>query len=662
MFFQSVQKAQGWWPRLVAAAQIKKPKGADKRARQYRNVTEFLAWSFLLSHELNKDGHFTGTAHASHGDRDDNGAQPTQDAALQPANPLDGDDDDAASSNDTASSSANAPTDVIAADKTIATVELPVTAVSETFVHSAQSSGVSGMVDVAPFNLSADGGWWGGSGSFGGHGPGFGFGPGFGAGGDGGGNGIGGGPGSPGQIVYELAKLPTYAGLDAFVEKFGLGGTSTILAEEGMGSAKSTVAAAISFSQTPMTTLGFYVGSGMLDPHSAPLTIDGISVQYAVQANGSTVAGVGAVNDLFGFSNVQSAILNVADGSKLQSNTIQATDGQDWSGLLVVKGNYFEFNTIIQINLAWDLDTVNYSRNGPAPQSITQDGMGGTSAAGDAGHLLINTGSNSQSNHAKILDAGYLTDHIDIDQALGPEGVPALSESHGSTHQLIMGGTSQIYTVIQLNSLVGLDKIAFDFQSMLSSIGVSSDTGMFAQVMAGGDVQSNESFIHLSTSLPTITEDAFFRLHAGQQTTIIAGNYYEFNTIVQINFSNDNSTSTIGNTNSDGNATSTAAFANDGVFASGGNIQFNSAEIVKNDHADDLFVAGRYTQYNMVLQLNALNNSDTITQALGHSGTDDTLLHVDHGAADGGTGHSGTDGAMASAVDDASLRGHDALI
>ena len=660
MIVHSARTVSGWWPRLVAAAQIKKLDEADKKPRRGRDVSEFLAWSFLLSHEFIKDGHFVGTAHAAHDEAEAAKTAPVETAAHQPDAPATADDVESQPS-DGGNTAANAApgnqttpaVEAIAVEKEAVAQPAP-----DATVHAAVGSGTSFHGQMSAFGLHMDGAWLGGGGSYGPFAPGptpdFTFGPGTGP------------DTAPVYPVYELITLPTYSGLDPFVEKFGLGGESTALAEEGMSAAKGTVAAALSFSQTPMTVLGFYVGTDLLDPHSAPTTADGISIQYAVQATGSTAEGTGSVNDIHGFSQVLAEALNVSEGSKIQSNNLQVTDGQDWNGLLVVKGNYYEFNTIIQINLAWDRDTVMVERDGtgaPAVPSATSNApplpdataQSTTPAlldgAVDEAHplSLIETGGNTQTNQAKILDAGLFTDDIDVSHVLGPE--PAEPASH---HQLIMGGTSQIYTVIQLNSLVGLDKIAYDVQGILSSIGASADTGMFAQIMAGGDRQSNDSLISVSKSLPTISEDAFFRLHASDHKTVIAGNYYEFNTIVQINYVNDNSSTLM-----KGGA---QAGAGNGVFASGGSIQFNTASIIKNDHADDLFVAGRYTQYNMVLQLNALNNSDDITQSIRHPQADNPLFQIDHAGSDGFSGHSGTENWTSSALDDASMRGHDALI
>ncbi len=658
MIVHSARTVSGWWPRLVAAAQIKKLDEADKKPRRRRDVSEFLVWSFLLSHELAKDGHFVGTAHAAHDETDIAKTASAETAAHQQDAPASSDDIESQPSESSKTANA-APAYEAAPNVEAVAVEKEAVAPSATdaMVHATVGSGTSFHGQMPAFGLHMDGAWLGGGGSYGPFAPGpapdFSFGPGTGL-------------EAPAQPVYELVTLPTYSGLDAFVEKFGLGGDSTALAEEGMSAAKGTVAAALSFSQTPMTVLGFYVGTDLLDPHSAPTTADGISIQYAVQATGSTAEGTGSVNDIYGFSHVLAEALNVSEGSKIQSNNLQVTDGQDWNGLLVVKGNYYEFNTIIQINLAWDRDTVMVERDGtaaPAVPSATSNtapppeatALSTTStpfaAAADEAHplTLIETGGNTQTNQAKIVDAGLFTDDIDVSHVIGPE--PAEPASH---HQLIMGGTSQIYTVIQLNSLVGLDKIAYDVQGILSSIGASADTGMFAQIMAGGDRQSNDSLISVSKSLPTISEDAFFRLHASDQKTIIAGNYYEFNTIVQINYVNDNSATFMKDT--------AQAGTGNGVFASGGSIQFNSASIIKNDHADDLFVAGRYTQYNMVLQLNALNNSDDITQSIRHPQADNPLFQIDHAGSDGFSGHSGTENWTSSALDDASLRGHDALM
>src|SRR5690606_22971237 len=149
----------------------------------------------------------------------------------------------------------------------------------------------------------------------------------------------------------------------------------------------------------------------------------------------------------------------------------------------------------------------------------------------------------------------------------------------------------------------------------------------------GGSKQSNTSLVATRPGEldPYVSVQSYVAqlkaLEPKTKVEIVDGDYYEFNTIFQINFVDDGDR--VERTDGGGRQEGPGA----GVLATGGNIQFNAASIVKDDASDYLYVGGRYTQYNLVMQVNALDNSSEIKQTIKFAAsTDDDDSHdVTHG-------------------------------
>ena len=365
-------------------------------------------------------------------------------------------------------------------------------------------------------------------------------------------------------------------------------------------------------------------------------------------------------------SNVDNgALVQWGDAStKSLANAAALVDGQDWTGTLWVKGNYYEFNTIVQVNVIWNNDTVTLEHTG------FDHGSTGAAAASQSGPSVINTGDNQQLNYAQILD--YANSHDAPTDTLGAQRLqtalnlagPALPEvapaEDINSHQLVVGGKNDYYGVIQTNSIVEVDKLDFSMLDKIIGDNTNANFGGFGNLHPGGHVQNNDSYIstltHTAASLDSA--DNFYRSHAKSTISVVNGDYYEFNTIFQINVISDNNT--IHQTYGNGSG---SYGGGSGVIASGGNIQLNTAGILKNDHADDLYVGGVYSQYNLVLQVSALQNNTTVSQisSVTHDGLGD-LGHIgsiyDGTSSIGGNGaNGGTTITVPSALEELNLRG-----
>ena len=377
-----------------------------------------------------------------------------------------------------------------------------------------------------------------------------------------------------------------FGGLDSFAEALGLGPSFYGLVDLLPDSAKPLVSVAFGGSDNGLAPVSIWTTLGKFNPAGAFDAKDHFHAEYTVQAIGYTHYGFSHTQ---GFSDVDNGFLiQFGDAAtKSTGNIAQLVDGQDWEGALIVKGNYYEFNTIIQINITWNYDTIDFSTN---------------SGAQGGGAGLISTGGNTQLNEAQILvhEAEAL-----MDAAINPLGIT----------QVISGGINKHNSALQLNVLVQEDTIDFILADVVQGHYVDgAKFGQFADVHTGGQAQHNASLIGtgLNEILPvnmTWREYADYMKNIVQTTAqIVDGDYFEFNTIFQVNLIQDNDTISTSRSAFDGGQ------AGGAVVASGGNIQLNAASLEKNDSHDYLYVGGIYSQYNLVLQINVLDAQSKITQ------------------------------------------------
>jgi hypothetical protein len=610
--------SRGFLARLTEAARVHNPRDEDRSTRT-RRMTEFMAWSFLLSHEIDKLAAFFSSARAAGTDGID--IEPaTAGGDGQASTAFDGMTFDGADAVDAAMASAS---QVLAGLERVnsisaeggfqsAVMSAPVVqtkltgAPANVSLKSTQSLDVDAGSPVAPI------------------------------------------PAAP-PVIPQIAVLPGFNGLTTFLDGYGLGRTTTSFDSEGLGAAKGPVSAALDFAETPMTTLGFWAASGDLALTSVPLTTDGLSVEWLVQANGHLGDTVTSVNEARGFSAGDIQNETLSSGIASQSNVASVVDGQDWTGLLEVKGNYYEFNTVIQINVVWDRDKVTLN-NAAAPES-------------GANHV-IDTGGNEQINEARILDPVILEPDVGPDTSELDALLSVDAGQAGAPYQVVAGGQAEYFSVMQINSLVDVDKIDFNASDVFAELGLSSDLGVFADVKAAGASQANDSLIDSSAADPLglgRLKD-LINVNGPMLTTTISGNYYEFNTIVQVNvlYDDDVITDAMAQWGPPG------ASQGNGVMASGGNLQFNFAQIQKADNLDYLFVHGSYSEYNLVLQLNAIDDSDTIFQSIGlpggPGGTANGLdLHLDGMIGDAGLDGIGANMFTPAMLGDLGVRGSDLM-
>ncbi|MEL6374571.1 MAG: hypothetical protein AAFR04_11465 [Pseudomonadota bacterium] len=225
------------------------------------------------------------------------------------------------------------------------------------------------------------------------------------------------------------------------------------------------------------------------------------------------------------------------------------------------------------------------------------------------------------------------TAHAEPPAPTAPTATTAEPAEEALVHQMVLGGYEAHHAAVQVNAIVDFDDIFYSLEDDITGGGLFEDLGVFADVMSSGHSQTNDAHFYTHSSAAAAPDAANAYYHFGrddQHIEEIDGNYFEFNTIFQVNIISDRQEfDWITNGGND-----------QGDIASGGNFMFNEATILSNDHQDDLFVSGQYTEYNLVLQINSIEDNDTIHQhsALDHTGSADPLNVV---GADGDDGEDG---------------------
>ena len=116
----------------------------------------------------------------------------------------------------------------------------------------------------------------------------------------------------------------------------------------------------------------------------------------------------------------------------------------------------------------------------------------------------------------------------------------------------------------------------------------------------------------------TTSAQQFLQDHHGAPVTTVNGNYYQINTVFQLNIITDHTSTSQTTSGGTGGADVT----------SGGSLAFNTASISIDNLHNDLFVNGQYSQYNLVLQVNALQSTGSISELL-HAPTSTSVLGSD---------------------------------
>lgn len=478
-------------------------------------------------------------------------------------------------------------------------------------------------------------------------------------------------PGLPGTGVpaaYDGPPILYASGISPFSDKIGLGVKADAISGAAPAVSQGPVTAAMQFTSNAFAPAGAWGGLGSNDQPNGLHAGDRADVHYLIQANGYGSLGSSQLQLTNTATDSATSLQQASPEAKSASNSaVLIDDGGEHP--LFIKGSYYEYNTIIQINITANDDAVSVTRTG--------FGTGGTSH----GPLLINTGDNQQHNAAVITD----TPHPDqaVQQASDPAqvtspGDPASQTSPATTspaqvnsviddgpHTVVMGPISQHYAVVQISQVLNADTLSFNFDDVIRGNATDLSVAKFADVNAGGDVQTNSSLISFSNPISQAgyTAHDFIKAHSGSHVEVINGDYYKINTIFQLNLALDsNSISKTVGDNLSAAGISNGGFEG-GVLASGGNIELNTASIIKNNF-QDMYVGGKYTQYNLVLQINAMADSSQVTQtsAVTHDGpqpTDAFALGTDHGH----SGHNnGSDGGVSSSslpnpLDELALRG-----
>lgn len=598
--------------------------GSEERRGERRGLRrynwEFMAWAFVTMDGLARAN--AAKAGAPHSDSDDASAHhelfvqtatSASDDELEPANVADG--DNGSQDADYGTLLSLAPPPMLALSSFVGGLG------GKTLAKSAGSSTLVGYNDGASGGGSSGGGSGGGTTT------------------------VPVGPGSGGDTLFN-PTIDYFTGFDPFAEQLGFAnGIREIatLAPEGSG---AYISAALAFSDTPLAPVGLWAGLGNFDPYTRFTKADQFNAEYTVQATGKTD---GELQHAQGYTQVDEGQLTQWGDAATGEYGNQATlvDGQDWGGALVVKGNYYEFNTIIQVNVIWSNGTFEVQYLGP------DGGSAAVTPAAQAEPATIHLASNEQVNLAQIIEYANAADpaapvqaqELSYENALLAAVSPEVRAGQGSGTsdmaapaaadlpdigsiegpavgvQVYAGGVTKNTAVIQQSILVDADSLSFAWEDEINGNDVQAVLApVFANVDRGDQVQHNGSLVATADPISPLLGDVSVKefknaLAEFAPTTtveVVNGDYYEFNTIFQLNVVRDTQveTFTIG-----GSGAVDYGWGPGGdIVTAGGSMQFNAASLVKNDAHDYLYVGGHYSQYNLVMQVNALANTRLVDQ------------------------------------------------
>ncbi|MBB4017962.1 hypothetical protein GGR16_002996 [Chelatococcus caeni] len=317
-------------------------------------------------------------------------------------------------------------------------------------------------------------------------------------------------------------------------------------------------------------------------------------------------------------ANVQAARLSMAEagpdsvgtvtqqttsGGNSLSNEAVLVSGSDGYDLIVVSGNYYEYNIILQFNLIIDRDL-----NQAFVQAVIGDG--------EASQQVLSSGGNLQVNEAAIVDT-----------------------NSGGGLQLIGGIYSEHFIAVQSSILFDGDVNALI--ALLGPEGIAAAvSGQF--VSSGGNVQINMARFGFEEGEGACDDvaawlDFLANPFAGGAYAVqlvdadgkpinvlfVDGDYHDINLIVQVNIIDDSDSNVVDATASGAHNLSGdgfGAFDFDQFAGSGSNTTVNHAVIIDdNGGFGAQVVAGNYTEFNVIVQQNVLFDGDAnvVTQVAG---------------------------------------------
>jgi len=290
-------------------------------------------------------------------------------------------------------------------------------------------------------------------------------------------------------------------------------------------------------------------------------------------------------------------------GGNSLSNEAVLVSGSDGYDLIVVSGNYYEYNIILQFNLIIDRDL-----NQAYVQAVIGDG--------ETSQQVLSSGGNVQVNDAAIIDT-----------------------NSGGGVQLIGGAYSEHFMAVQSSILFDGDVNALI--ALLGPEGITAAiSGQFAE--SGGNVQINLARFGFQEGEGSCDEAAAWLdflanpfsggAYAVQlvdadgkpiNVLFVDGDYHDINLIVQVNIIDDSDSNVV-----DATATGAHNLSGDGFGAfdfdqfagSGNNTTVNHAVIIDdNGGFGAQVVAGNYTEFNVIVQQNVLFDGDAnvVTQVAG---------------------------------------------
>ncbi len=305
------------------------------------------------------------------------------------------------------------------------------------------------------------------------------------------------------------------------------------------------------------------------------------------------------------------AAQNVTAGGNTSTNEASLQGSDPGYDLIIVAGDYYEYNIVLQINIVFDNDFIHQ--------------LFGAGAADGSYEGEANAGGNSSVNEAGIIKVGL--------------GAPLLlgGDYYQSNAFLQYSFLSDMDILKAAAIMLGIDgsETSYDLLQGILAGGNSQQNGLSVyEVGASANLWSLESLSALKLSFFTGEDSLGALLTLDEDETLapgtlyVDGDYAEVNVLIQVNVIFDSDTIDQEAMTGGGRAGQDAS--------SGGNTANNSAYIIDTGSSAVLVVAGDYYESNTVIQANFIQDNDTIFQeaeisapqhALASSDQDDALPH-----------------------------------
>mgnify|MGYP005809973927 CR=1 FL=1 len=395
-----------------------------------------------------------------------------------------------------------------------------------------------------------------------------------------------------------------------------------------------------------MTTVSTALNNGLSGPPAAP-TGDGHDLSQQTVTVGSNIAA--------------------------NSATLVNVDGANVS--LVVMGNYYQLQGIVQTNVFGESDHVYGSNASHADISIAPNTVTNIADIQENSPLLTSSSSGSMPSelnwnvtvlHGSLYDVHSLvqTNYITNNNVVNESTQVGISEVLAGGNTAVNAANFQSlgasYDLIIVEGNYHQDNLINQTNVMLDSnnIGLTGDGTASQTVTGGGNTVINDASIvnygnytfqalnssaesviqslehQQSTISPTDIANGFQGLLGNLNVLVVTGDYYDVNYVSQTNFiSNGN---TVGMTGSQGGLSSASQ-----TVQTGHDMAVNAATIVDAGSAMSPYLGGQYSQDLILIQTNIVADGTKIvgsdpsqlaSELVAFTGTNDPTAALDHSA------------------------------